>query len=377
MTRPLSLTLFFTRNVSLRTWDTVGMFDREIALYQALQARGVRVAFVTYGDRGDRAYADRLPGIRILCNWPGWPLERYEAWLRWLHGWHFWRTDVIKTNQTDGALAALRAASFWGKRFVARCGYMWSVNMGHQYGAESPTHLYVRRIESRVFSSANHIIVTTGEMAADVHTRIPSAQEKISVVPNYVETDRFVPSEHPETDAARPYDVIFVGRMEPEKNLPALFRAIEALGIHALVIGSGTLRDELQRDFACLESQVTWLAQVPNAELPEYYVQARVFALVSFYEGHPKTLIEAMACGLPVLGTDVPGIRSIITHGVNGWLCGTDTDSIREELRSLLAAADRRIEFGRRARTYAEEHYSLDHVASLELDIYRRLVWEN
>jgi len=255
---------------------------------------------------------------------------------------------------------------------------MWSVNMGHQFGAESPTQLYVRDIEARVFSAAEHILVTTGEMAEDTYRRIPATQGKISIVPNYVETERFAPPADSGSDAARPYDVIFVGRLEAEKNLAALLQAIGTLGLRALLIGSGSLGDDLKRDFArdfpAQADRVTWLAQVPNADLPAYYAQARVFTLVSHYEGHPKTLIEAMACGVPPLGTDVQGIHTVITHGVSGWLCATDAESIREGLRHLLADAHLRAELGRHAREHVVGYYSLNHVADLELSIYRRLV---
>jgi hypothetical protein len=62
----MHLVLFFTRGVSLQTWDRVGMFDREVAIYRRLHDRGVQVSFITYGNRLDLNYADRIPGIRIL-----------------------------------------------------------------------------------------------------------------------------------------------------------------------------------------------------------------------------------------------------------------------------------------------------------------------
>src|SRR5215211_5279138 len=58
------------------------MFDREVALYQRLQERGVQVTFVTYGDSRDLKYTERLPGINILCNrWKKLSHPRYERWL--------------------------------------------------------------------------------------------------------------------------------------------------------------------------------------------------------------------------------------------------------------------------------------------------------
>jgi glycosyltransferase involved in cell wall biosynthesis len=72
---------------------------------------------------------------------------------------------------------------------------------------------------------------------------------------------------------------------------------------------------------------------VPNSQLARIINRYRYYILPSLYEGTPKTLLEAMACGLVCIGTDVAGINEIITDGVNGWLAkGTDADSIFEAI---------------------------------------------
>ena len=68
--------------------------------------------------------------------------------------------------------------------------------------------------------------------------------------------------------------------------------------------------------------------------------KSTIFVLPSFYEGHPKALLEAMSCGAPVLGADSPGIRELIRHGNTGYLCGTDLRSIRVALEELLSSPD-------------------------------------
>src|SRR5262245_19131877 len=95
----LRLVLFFSRGVSLQSWDEAGMLEREVALYRRLQERGVRVSFVTYGDARDRDYAGRLPGIQILCN--RWNLnpKRYMQRVHLIHWVALLRTHAIKTNQ--------------------------------------------------------------------------------------------------------------------------------------------------------------------------------------------------------------------------------------------------------------------------------------
>ena len=57
----MNLALFFTQGVSLKTWSTVGMLDRELALYRKLQERGVDIEFVTYGDKADLGFVDQIP----------------------------------------------------------------------------------------------------------------------------------------------------------------------------------------------------------------------------------------------------------------------------------------------------------------------------
>jgi|TARA_Y100000310_G_C20223560_1_gene596837 hypothetical protein len=77
----MNLTLFFTRGMSLKVWHEIGMFYREVALYERLRDRGVSISFVTYGDAHDLDYKECLPGIEIHCNRWGLPSRVYEKFL--------------------------------------------------------------------------------------------------------------------------------------------------------------------------------------------------------------------------------------------------------------------------------------------------------
>ncbi len=105
---------------------------------------------------------------------------------------------------------------------------------------------------------------------------------------------------------------------------------------------------------------------MPNAQLPGYVNRAGIFVLLSLYEGHPKALLEAMGCGVAVIGADSPGIREVIRHRETGYLCGTDPLSIRAAIEELLGRPELVSELGRNARQYVKEHYSLDRIFSLE-----------
>ena len=363
----MRLTLFFTRGMSLRAWDQIGMFTREVALYQRLQAQGVEVGFVTFGDASDLDYAERIPGIQILVNRWRLPQAVYGRLLPWLHGSWLKDSDIIKTNQTNGADIALRAARVWHKPLIARCGYMWSLNTAREEGKDSAPARRAWAVEAEVFRAARQVVVTTSAMAANIAERLPTVAAYTAIIPNYVETDRFcaAPGRAPDLD------LIFVGRLTPEKNLLSLLEAIRPLDIKVMLIGAGPLRRELETGFDDLRDRVRWQGSVPNAQLPACLSRARLFALPSWYEGHPKALIEAMACGLAVIGADSPGIREVIRHGKTGWLCGTDPESIRAAIRHLLARPDLCDELGGNARRFVVNHFALERIAEMELSLLR------
>ena len=71
--------------MALKNWDEIGMFDREVALYEQLREMGIAISFITYGNSDDLEYRQRLQGIEILCNRWHLPNNIYERFLHKLH----------------------------------------------------------------------------------------------------------------------------------------------------------------------------------------------------------------------------------------------------------------------------------------------------
>lgn len=198
-----------------------------------------------------------------------------------------------------------------------------------------------------------------------------------------MDLDRFKP-----TKSAKRFDLVFIGRISAEKNLTALFQAIKPLDVSIAIIGGRNLPiqgqerndDEeaaLKRNFGTLDGRIHWLGRVKNEELPAYFNQARAFILCSLIEGNPRTLIEAMACGLPIIGADIPGIRSVIEHEETGYLCGTDAESIRAAVKTVLSSPELMRKMGENARPYALKHFSLELQARREDELLRDVVAAN
>ncbi len=361
-----SLVLFFTRGVSLKTWHDVGMVDREVALYRALRPHLRSIIFVTYGHVWDLRYADRVDGIPIVCNRWRLPQQWYVCLLSHVYPL-LWRGPVVfKSNQIVGADIALQAARRCGKKFIARCGYPYSDFTERQQGPDSREAQRARTMEQEVFAAADRVVVTTPAMEHTVVQRYKVPAERVAVIPNYVETDLFRPSPDGRQAARR---ICFIGRLDEQKNPFALLKAIKDLDVELLIVGNGALGDRLREEVNLHRLPVRFLGNVPHRRLPEILNSAALFILLSHYEGHPKALLEAMACGLPVIGTDVRGIRELIRHGVTGWLCGTDSASIRAAIQELLARPALRTELGCNARQLVVENFSLERVAETELEV--------
>ena len=133
----LRVVLFFTRGASLKTWHDVGMLDREVALYRRLQESGVQVTFVTYGDARDMRLARQLEGIRVICNRWQLPQPLYVGLLTRFYPMSWGSATVFKSNQVLGADIALKAARRFGRKFVARCGYLHSEFTERRHGDSS------------------------------------------------------------------------------------------------------------------------------------------------------------------------------------------------------------------------------------------------
>ncbi len=350
----------------MQTWDTVGMLDREVALYKALQVEGIRTTFVTYGDGREQDYQGRFSGLQIHSNNWNLPLGLYKRLVQNFPP----AGNVYKSNQISGGDVALRAARRAKARFIARCGYLLSEFQANKFGPTSSDAQQARRLEAEVFRGADRVVVTTAAMSASAIDKHGLDATKVRVIPNYVEIERFRPQP---TNDAKSFRIGFVGRLDMQKNLSTLLEAVAGLDVELLLVGYGPLRPQLEKMAESSKTAVKFFGNRPNLELPAILNSCDLFILPSLYEGHPKALLEAMACGLPVIGTRVPGIQELIRHGDSGLLCETDAESIRTAIQRALGDSDLRKRLGASARKYVEENFSLKRIVGLELAVLSEL----
>jgi glycosyltransferase involved in cell wall biosynthesis len=171
-------------------------------------------------------------------------------------------------------------------------------------------------VERLGLKHAAAVIATTPELAA----RASRLARRVELIPNGVDTTRFQPPPNPPQNERK--RILYVGRFSKEKNLSRIVEATGYVSVDSavLMVGSGPLRDDLERQAEQAGVVVDFRGVVDQRRLPEVYASADVFVLASFTEGHPKVLLEAMACGVPCVASDCAGNRSLVTDGRTGLL---------------------------------------------------------
>ena len=173
----------------------------------------------------------------------------------------------------------------------------------------------------------NHIVPNSHSQAAFINKNFPNLSDKVRVITNFVDTEKFSPSVEalPEHEETR---MVCVGRLMPQKNLP---RFIEAIGkvvndgykIHVDWFGQDlkdAYSEECHNAVKIHNLEGVFFFQEPSSNIQEEYRRADVFCLPSLYEGFPNVLCEAMSCGKPVLCSRVCDNPNIINENNSGLL---------------------------------------------------------
>lgn len=371
-----ALALFFTWDVSLTLWKERGLLEREIRYYEALAAKGVRVTFLTWGDERDVALAedlhkniDVLPLYTRLPRPANKPLRAMCSLLApWAARDVLRKTTFLKTNQMWGGWCAVVAKLCFRKPLIVRTGFeLYRFTCQQKSGRWRRG--FVRFISALTYRMADRIYLATTEDRDFVVQTFHISTTKIALRPNWIDTDRFKPLPVPEEENA----ILFVGRLTTQKNIPLLIAAVEGTPFRLDIIGDGDLRVELEEHARAHNAPVRFLGNIPNDRLPDIYNRYPVFVLPSLYEGNPKTLLEAMACGRAVVGTDAEGIRALVRDGENGLLCEFSPDSLRSAMTSLFSAPDLRHKLGDNARRRIEQTHRLETLVARECADYDAL----
>jgi glycosyltransferase involved in cell wall biosynthesis len=269
--------------------------------------------------------------------------------------------------------------------------YAWMANLGvHRSLITSARNCKVhdrmtRLVNRLAFRASRAIVVNSRDVRAYIARQYGAPGDRIRVVYNAIDTQRFVPGDGAGTGAngSGPQralgPIVTVGRLVRQKNHELFLRAAARLSqdvseARFIVVGDGPLRPALQQQ-ACnlgIAERVTFTGERPDVD--RILHGASLFWLTSRWEGLPNVVLEAMASGVPAIVTDVGGTRELVRCGVDGFVVPSgEVDAFVRHSRELLREANRRREFGRAARARAEEFSSARMVRALS-DVYEEVL---
>jgi D-inositol-3-phosphate glycosyltransferase len=249
--------------------------------------------------------------------------------------------------------------------------------------------------EREVLKVADRIVAATVAESVQLQWLYQSDPKKAIIIPPGVDTSRFYPIRK---DEAKEYiglsvhqpTLLFVGRIEPLKGIDTLIEAIaimRAAGTEVclMIIGgdpdvdNNNLNSEVSRlrmmsERAGVADLITFLGKRSQDSLPYYYSAADAVVVPSHYESFGMVALEAMACGVPVVASQVGGLAFLVQDGITGFTVPVDEpQALANRLIRLVTEPDLREKLGSQAAKLARE-YAWEKIAPQILDLYREVV---
>ncbi len=238
---------------------------------------------------------------------------------------------------------------------------------------------HTKNLMPKILGAADKIIVSSFDYAKNSNIKdiFKEHPEKFVEIPFGVDIKKFQPTSKDERLLAKhnlkPDEkiILFVGGLDRAHYFKGLEYLISAkcqiLNSKLLIVGDGDLKPHYKKMAADLKisDQIIFTDAIEIDDLPKYYNLANVLVLPSVdrSEAFGIVLIEAMACGKPVIASDLPGVRSVVDNGENGFLVEPkNTSQLTEKINYLLNNLDIAKQFGENGRKKVEEKYDIQKV---------------
>jgi glycosyltransferase involved in cell wall biosynthesis len=227
-------------------------------------------------------------------------------------------------------------------------------------------------------SCAEAVIAVSERLAERLKSAFPAflRSKPLWAIPTGIDTKFFAPN----GSARCPGSVLMVGTLSPTKDHVTLIRAFALLAqrhsIQLVLAGDGILRQQLERlaEELGIRERITFLGNVGREQLLRLYREAAVFTFGSKGEGMPLAILEAMACGLPVVATDAPGVREILAGGECGLLVPPDQPAeMARAIERILGDAEFARRMGANARQCVETKHSAVRMAARYREVLNAL----
>lgn len=386
------LGVVFTTGVSLKIWVDRGLLDREKQIYEEHLRQGHfdKIIWFTYGTE-DNEIRDRLvESGRLESRIQVVPMPKYffykkmaylySCLLPFIQKKYCKGLDIIKTNQMNGAWTAEMIHRKYAVPFLLRTGYTYSLFLMRKdketeswlkKGKLKYIYRRYKKIENYLYHQCSHATVSSEHDRTYICEQYAISDSNISILTNYIDCSLFKSRISKQVEKNNRF--LFVGRLSLQKNLFRIIQALGEMGIGLDIYGKGEQCEELMEFVRKRQFDVCFRGVVSNQELASIYNQYQYYILASLYEGMPKTLLEAMACGCICFGTDVEGIREVIKNKETGYIIDdVSVESIKRAVSGGIGQEDN-AQISERAVQYIKKYHSLETIVTKEWEIMRRI----
>jgi glycosyltransferase involved in cell wall biosynthesis len=237
--------------------------------------------------------------------------------------------------------------------------------------------LYKKTFSKATFRIADHIICYT-DIEKENIAKMGIDPKKISVIHNGIDIRLFAPKGYKKSEDKK--QILWVGRYVPGKGVEYLIEAFSYVqkkipGTHLVLIGEGpekaAIEDRVRK--LHLQTSVTFIDHLENEELPEIYKNSDVFVLPSLMEGVPRTILEAMSCGVPVVITDLSHLVGIV-EGAGFVVPPKDPALLSAAIFTILEETSLAEKMGQRGRNRIEQDYSWEDTVEKTFALYESVI---
>ncbi len=354
-----------------------GLESHVFHLCKGLVEAGCDVSIVTSCSQEGLLAEEEIEGIRVFRTWLpqrsalGWTAHAIGSMPRLIQ--LSADADVVHGQSFQSVLPAYAA------RRINEIPMVTSWHTSHFL--KKADELLWKPIFREFLKSSQHNFTASIEIADVAKSLAPDAM--IEAIPNGVDTQIFQPSAN-KMIGAKTTTLIVPRRLYEKNGVEFFIRAMpliaEAIDVRALIVGDGTEKSRFEELTLLLKMQsiIYFLGKREPSEFPMLLNSADIAIFPSLMEATSVAALEAMACGIPVVASDVGGLPELVDNDVGGLFRPRDSRSLAETVLSLISRNDFH-ELGSRARQRVVEKWSNQHLVNRHLDTYQSIIdsWDD
>ena len=325
----------FTFDYSLETWYVTGTLEKELTIFQELvKKKNINFTFLTYGGIADIALKPESENLNVLPIFENMKKGK-NKFIKVIKSLYFVlnnideikKYDLIQHNQLNGSWLGVFIKLVTKKPYILRTGYdtyKFSIDENKSFLKKV---FFLLLTNFNLLFADFYTVTSKADFNFSKNYRIQP--KKIEIRPNWI-----VVNKENKFRARDSKKILAVGRLEKQKNFERLINDFKNSDYEIDIVGVGSKLNNLLNLSEVNKVNVNFLGQLNNIELNKKYSQYRYFISTSYFEGNPKTVLEAMSNGCVVLLSEIDNHKELVNDNTNGFLV-KDNESFCEKVKNI------------------------------------------